>query len=861
MTTDSHDWNIDPTEGKIYRRWGSAIVGDSLSPQVGLLESKWSAKARHIIALHSDSLTDGYPTHAMLLTNESSKKGTIYIRSTNSGGASYQLGKDYDTTNYANDAVYMPDFQFTPLWTEDSTQKMTRCVDSGDREFVTPGARKIIESGDYLFSPSAQGTPSKTNKRWNDTSGGGDLLRVDPWGHYSPMFMPTLTEQGGTTTQSAWAKDQQFFYSVLFITADRSPSQPKIPRDVNTTLTSGLGKFTFSTASNFYTSVKWSNIPIGPPGTRARVLLRSPAVLTTATTFAPPNLADLRVAAIINDNVSTVYYDTIGAEEGLLADAVLIRFDHEWARRARFVLANDARVVVGGELKPNPAALYVAPTAHVSGTSRELNIPYDSATGLGSTYRFFVRCDGTNLYLKYFDKGGPTKTTQTIALSGKTIQDVVDIINATTTASTAGEWCAEVAPGTDANVDASNLLSTDGLDFGDDSLINDATTGNIRAFCPAFPVTLYFSHTYMAGFDADDQEIRFTSASPTHAPSAAQSFYTRNRRKPPSRAAGRFVGGAALLDKFILCYERSIFVLRNIRGGGTGEDDDYRLVPLNDRRGCIAWGSIISGDGWVAYMTPDGYVATDGEAELLLSRDLWNREKGTTGTWKYEMDASMAATASNSDDAGFHAAVLGSRIRINYRESASVIRGIEYDYSSNHAASGLPELLRDSRPFGWGSPIRQSFGCMGEVVKSDGAHYYAAVNDNGGSTGDGRIDEFNTSTLADDNGATVTPEAFTATDLLDVFRKKSVQRVWSLHQKPTTGLSVVFYRGKSRSESYTKTLDSSGTDPYTRTLFELPSAARTMTDEVEFGVTDDGSGDNANFYMLELEAQVSASEV
>jgi hypothetical protein len=225
------------------------------------------------------------------------------------------------------------------------------------------------------------------------------------------------------------------------------------------------------------------------------------------------------------------------------------------------------------------------------------------------------------------------------------------------------------------------------------------------------------------------------------------------------------------------------------------------------------------------------------------------------------MNASMAATASNSDDAAFHAAVLGSKLRVNYRTSASAIRGLEYDYGSNHAASGLPEVLREARPFGWSSPARQSFGCMGEVTKSDGPHYYAALNDNGGSTGDGRIDEFNSPTLMDDNSVLITPEGYTATDLLDVFRKKSAQKTWSLHKKSTTGMWLVFYRGKSRTESYAKSLGSSGTDPYTRTLNELAGSARTMADEFEFAITDDGSGGTASFYMMELEAQVSASEV
>src|SRR2546426_12690553 len=112
LTTFSHDFLVDPLEGRIYRRGGSSGVGSA----TGVLETvvaNAAPFARQILAFDSPSLTDKYPTHLVLFLDEASGFGWLYWRSTNSGVdlnfAEKMLSLHY-THNLAvgNHAIYVP---------------------------------------------------------------------------------------------------------------------------------------------------------------------------------------------------------------------------------------------------------------------------------------------------------------------------------------------------------------------------------------------------------------------------------------------------------------------------------------------------------------------------------------------------------------------------------------------------------------------------------------------------------------------------------------------------------------------------------------------------------------------------------
>ena len=714
--------------------------------------------------------------------------------------------------------------------------------------------------------------PIMWNKRWNDsTSAGTEVNRVRPWGQQMPLIMPNIPSGSyptGSTTVKPWAVGDSFFISVMFKFEDGSYSQPMISREINSALSAGLGRITISgTAGDYYDYMPWRNIPIGPQGTVGRILLRTYKQATSATSA--PVLSKFYICGVINDNTSTSYDDPLGNDDGLLDDPTIVRFDHEWPWRAQCVTASEERVLIGGNLKPNPAAIILAPSGISS--SRDLNLSEDTTTGLGTNDRFFVRVDlsGPSLQLKWFDKGTPAVSTQSISLSSPTtLQDVVDTINATTTGSTAKEWVAQLAPGADGSrIAADSLLSTTTVDVGDDTVMNptDTTSGNIRAFCPSFPAVLYFNDSWDAEYTKGKQQVRFTGASPGHAPSATNNFYEGNHRSPVTQEDGPFVGAAPLYDKFVVCYERAIYVLRNIKGGSSGLDEDYHLVPLNSGRGCIAWDSIVAGNGVVGYLTRDGYVITDGAAEYVISNDVYKPFGGdTSGDWADEVEACAASTASGGDDARFHAMIASGSLWVSYRSVGASIetQKMRYDFSASQAASGAEGMLDgDGAPFGWSPPsTAMAPGPMGKVEKSDGQWLLAAHTVNAG-TNDGGIVRFDTGDT-DFSSAISGARVQGPTDMFDTIRKVQPKRFWVVYTKNGTGVNFVFYRDKERATAFTVSLPTTGTTLFGRQRVELPLNARGNADVGEWYISDAGTSSNPlEVLAVSAEYEETMSEV
>jgi hypothetical protein len=196
----------------------------------------------------------------------------------------------------------------------------------------------------------------------------------------------------------------------------------------------------------------------------------------------------------------------------------------------------------------------------------------------------------------------------------------------------------------------------------------------------------------------------------------------------------------------VVCGSRGIYVIHNPRGGNSGLDADTTLRVLNANRGCISPYSIVKGDGWVGYLTKDGYVVTDGDSEIIISRDHWNVSSGE-GDWAYELATSRTAADSDTDDHRFYAMVSGGKLFVTMRvESDSYpTRMFQYDFSPGLAASGLAEVtMGSSEAYGWSSALTGATSSrFYPMAMADVAGVkYALLSNNDGSTNDGGVLKF-----------------------------------------------------------------------------------------------------------------------
>jgi len=382
----SRDVVLDPFTGAVIRRNGCVIQNDTLlslpgvgkSENTGILENKWSAKARKVFALDSPSLSDGLPTTAILYGNDTTKRGTIYLSSTNSGATTnalknYSLLEDFsDGNTYSNDPATDTGsskyrMKVVPTFVDSGAGLYNRGAYPIHRQFLTSGSRSVLQTQKWLYAPNLYGNPFRWNKRFNESGTiGSETVRVFPTGPWSPLFPPRLEDASTTTGNNTWVDGDTFFYSVLFQFEDGSYSAPFIPRQINSTLTNGLGYHTVGTptsssSAHSYAYVDWNDIPIGPYGTIARVLLRTPKqTRTSASDLVTVTPLDLRIITIINNNRDTFYRDFAGDDNALIEDTDVVRIDHVLPRRARYIGTGDQRAVVSYTL-PNQSAIMLAP--------------------------------------------------------------------------------------------------------------------------------------------------------------------------------------------------------------------------------------------------------------------------------------------------------------------------------------------------------------------------------------------------------------------------------------------------------------------------------------------------------------------
>ena len=239
--------------------------------------------------------------------------------------------------------------------------------------------------------------------------------------------------------------------------------------------------------------------------------------------------------------------------------------------------------------------------------------------------------------------------------------------------------------------------------------------------------------------------------------------------------------------------------MRNIRGGKTAVDTDYRLEKWKVGSGVLSWGAYAEGDGWGVYAERKGIMVNDGKREVCISNRVWNHKAlngAGRGPWKYEIDQCKKWVASNDDSAHLHVSVANGRIYVFYRSSASVTfpdMYMYYDFSGSIDQIGVDQVLNaDGNPYPWSAPIQIRGSQLGLVTRDDGDHLYTGFDDVGASnsTGDGGLVEIERSDVLGDDGSTDPMLVYLQADRFDAVReKKRISKV-DMEYYENTGTAI-----------------------------------------------------------------------
>jgi hypothetical protein len=629
----------------------------------------------------------------------------------------------------------------------------------------------------------------------------------------------------------------------------------------------------------------YTYIARGPKGTIARVLARTAQLDSTSYKATYPGPNDLRVVTIIRNNTQTTYTDTQGDDETLTATPDLVRIDHKWPRRGKYLVANDGRFMMGGAMKPNPAAILLAPTGITA--TRDLNqygkvgssTQYiddlddqraDEYLASPGTRGFYLELDGTSINLIY--DSGSALTTTAIALRAagnwRTLQQLIDLINQTLVGGTGKEWAAQLVPGVDGDTTAEKLApTTSSTAAGDGARAGGGGTTADYLWCrgPGEPVVIYFTKAYLDTFPTDDQAIEFTRGGPSDTPAAIMNWSASKEceRKPGDAFVGRYLGAAPIQNTFVVFYEHGIYALRPVQQGSSA-DSDMRLYPIIvGNVHVVSDSAIFWGAGFAGCMTHQGVMVTDGVTHALLPDDIYNHDTGV-GEWLNEITRSLKATQAGGrtaapDESYLYAAVLGHQLHVSYRKSTTAAndRRLVLDFSPA-AEAGLP-VFQNLAKYGWSAPLTNTVGAMAEIADQSGGMVRYGVVEN---VAQGRVDKFDTGLT--DNGVAVGAVGYFRTDMCGTARLKQLAGgIVTVYKKNGTGMSVAFARDQGTSPTAhgtatTTALATTGTLLYGRVVLDLPPEARTAADVFEVSLTDDGSGDPCELWRILLPYSVTA---
>lgn len=394
-----------------------------------------------------------------------------------------------------------------------------------------------------------------------------------------------------------------------------------------------------------------------------------------------------------------------------------------------------------------------------------------------------------------------------------------------------------------------------GWDFG------DTYPGEQRCNSTASPGLVYFTKAYLDTLPTDFRAVDFTGADPGHPRDAANSWYVQNTRSVPAEA-GYAMGGGQVKNAGIVYYSRGKALLTNIRAGKSGLDADWTMQFITGSRGAIS-PSIVQGNGWVAALTADGIEVTDEQTTRIITGAIYDPGE-QTGELAYEIAQCVIAARTDTDGGFFNMMLSGSKLRVSYRSSSSVTypdRYMTYDFSPSEGLYGVPELLRpDGSPYGWSCPHQVRVGAMCEVQDASGTHLYGMIDANAGSTGNGRVDEFETGTS--DNAVAIAPVGYhamlTDEEELQEFWVKEIRAKW---KKNGTGFSIGLSRDKNRTGGNVDlfTMPTSGTDEFKIRRLPATQQMAGSKEVLEFFFTDDGSGTPPQFEGMQVEVEKVAN--
>lgn len=254
-----------------------------------------------------------------------------------------------------------------------------------------------------------------------------------------------------------WRGYDKFYYSVAYRFEDDSIWMPCTPRGPNDEIgTAGYNLFQVDAGNPTagYEYVQWTYIPIGPYGTKSRLLLRSEKIDARTDSTLQLNPGELHLVHEIPDNTTTTYKDYYADDESLTLDPdrLLIRDDHSMPPRSRYLFAGDSRVChsYGGL---NPCAIELAPVGYAA--AYDLNVADTSTTAYADKMYFQVLATGLKLY-----RDDASADTQTLLFATyNTLEKLVDKINATVVTDDGGQWRAQICPGANPQADPATCLT------------------------------------------------------------------------------------------------------------------------------------------------------------------------------------------------------------------------------------------------------------------------------------------------------------------------------------------------------------------------------------------------------------------